>query len=337
MLIREKSLDDVLIKLYNKLIKSKNIIKSSKGINREILGVYIELTDPRARLSRSEAREVIFSSMGEFLWYMTKDNSLEFIEYFIPKYRKSADGKIINGGYGKRIFDKNGFDQFNFVIEQLRRKPSSRQAVIQIFDASDSMGNSLGPYKDIPCTCTIQFFIRNNMLHMMVHMRSNDAFIGLPHDIFCFTMLQELLSQILSVKLGIYRHSVASMHLYEEHFEKANLFIKEGLQDYRPMPPLIKDSDQIEQIEMLLGIERKIRNGIAVSMDINNLDTFWSDWARILLIKKLVSKKDLMTLRAVKQQMQSKVYETYIKRKDTILNNNITSQSNPYLPGLDKQ
>ena len=47
-------------------------------------------------------------------------------------------------------------------------------------------------------------------------MRSNDAFLGLPHDVFCFTMLQEIVARTLSIEVGNYKHVVGSLHLYEQ-------------------------------------------------------------------------------------------------------------------------
>jgi len=47
--------------------------------------------------------------------------------------------------------------------------------------------------------------IRNKQLHMLTNMRSNDAFWGLPHNIFSFTMIQEILARTLSVELGTYK------------------------------------------------------------------------------------------------------------------------------------
>jgi len=40
----------------------------------------------------------------------------------------------------------------------------------------------------------MQFMVRRRRLHLLTNMRSNDAFIGLPHDIFAFTMLQEIMA-----------------------------------------------------------------------------------------------------------------------------------------------
>jgi thymidylate synthase len=94
----------------------------------------------------------------------------------------------VHGGYGPRLFRHRAGNQVQSAIEALKRGPSTRRAVVQIFDAEDVASR----HKEVPCTCTLQFLVRRQRLHMLVSMRSNDAYKGLPHDVFCFTMLQEI-------------------------------------------------------------------------------------------------------------------------------------------------
>src|SRR5690606_18825384 len=135
----------------------------------------------------------------ELLWYLSGSNKLDFICYYLRHYKKfSDDGKTIHGGYGPRLFDLRGNNQIENIISLLRRKRDSRQAVIQLFDANDLAEE----HKDIPCTCTLQFLVRQDRLHLVTSMRSNDAFWGLPHDIFSFTMLQEIMARSLDLEIG---------------------------------------------------------------------------------------------------------------------------------------
>ena len=146
----------------------------------------------------------MFSCLGETLWYLARSNRLEFIEYYIPLYSKFAehDGTV-HGAYGPRMFAMRGkIDQISILINLLSKHSSSRKAVLQIFNAEDI----LKEYKDVPCTCTIQFLVRDGKLNAVGHMRSNDAFLGLPHDIFAFTFIQEIIARSLNLELGTYKH-----------------------------------------------------------------------------------------------------------------------------------
>src|SRR5712671_4761376 len=112
-----ETLDDALLELYPELLSRAPNIIASRGSFSEILGVSIEIQRARARLSRSETRGKLFSSLGELLWYLTRENRLDFIESYIPRYREeSEDGITVYGGYGPRLFRQRGQDQLRHVM-----------------------------------------------------------------------------------------------------------------------------------------------------------------------------------------------------------------------------
>ena len=235
MYISEKTLDDLLLQVLKRLLGRKRRIEATRGSTAELTGVMLKIRDPRARLSRTEERGLLFSCLGELLWYLAGSNNVRFIKYYLSRYsEESDDGRVIHGAYGPRLFNTRNNDQIRNVLDLLRQRNTSRRAVIQLFDAADLAE----PHRDIPCTCTIQVFVRDHRLHMLTSMRSNDAFKGLPHDVFAFTMLQEILARSLGVELGEYKHAVGSLHLYEEDREKARHFVEEGWQSTVLMPPM---------------------------------------------------------------------------------------------------
>ena len=193
MFISEKTLDDLLKAVFEEILRSGRHIKPSKGPNKELTGVLLEVRRPTARLSRTETKGTVFSCLGETLWYLAKTNELDFINHYLPGYSKySDDNHTVYGAYGPRLFKMRGkIDQIGNIIRLLRKKRNTRQAVIQLFNAEDIVE----AHKDIPCTCALQFLIRDGRLHMMTNMRSNDAYLGLPHDIFAFTFLQEAIAR----------------------------------------------------------------------------------------------------------------------------------------------
>ena len=150
------TLDDLLIKVFQNILKNGRRNTASKGPNRELSGVVLELRNPLARLSRTETKGTVFSCLGETLWYLSKSNELDFIQYYISTYGKFAEKNgTVYGAYGPRLFAMRGrINQIENVINLLRKKPTSRQAVIQLFNAEDIVKK----YNDIPCTCTMQFF-----------------------------------------------------------------------------------------------------------------------------------------------------------------------------------
>ena len=158
-----ETLDDVMRLSFQRIFEVGEKISPSRGPARELSGVVLRITNPLARISRTESRGRPFSCLGELCWYLSGSNKLSFIEYYIPKYRDDADGDDIHGGYGPRLFNWKDVNQFRAVLDLLRRNPDSRRAVIQLYDARDLVGH----YKDVPCTCSLQFMIRQGRLNMI--------------------------------------------------------------------------------------------------------------------------------------------------------------------------
>jgi len=309
MRIAASSLDDLCLQLYPKLLRGGDIVTSSRGVSRERRGVLLELNQPLARLSRTETRGKPFSCLGEWLWYLSGNNRLDFIRYYIERYEKeSEDGEIVLGGYGPRLFNRHGINQVRSIVELLKKRPDSRQAVIQLFDAADLAGAC----KAVPCTTTLQVMIRKEQLHMLVTMRSNDAFMGLPHDVFCFTMLQELIARDLGRSIGVYTHFVGSMHLYDDNRDAAQQYLGEGVQASTAMPPM-PSGDPWPAIARLLQAEELIRNGLELDSEFLDLPPYWADLVRLL--QAYAASGDTTKIQGIKAAMSFRSYRTYIETR----------------------
>ena len=295
--------------VFQQVLQEGEDIRPTKGPAKELSGVLLEIKNPLARISRTETKGKPFSCLGELCWYLAQTRDLSFIAYYLPAYRKDAEGKEIYGGYGPRLFDWNGLNQFATVADILKRKPDSRRAVIQLFDAHDI----LEPHKDIPCTCTMQFMIRKTQLHMLAYMRSNDALVGMPHDVFCFTMLQEIMARTLSVELGQYKHMVGSLHLYSGSKNNAEQFLDEGWQStatlMRPMP----EGDPWSAIKAMLSAEYAIRTDRGFDFEsIASLDPYWTDLVRLLQVFRSYRDKDAERIQELRSQMSSPGFDQFI-------------------------
>jgi thymidylate synthase len=274
------SLDAILIQLYGQLSKSPNRNKGTRGDTVEFLGVSLRLSAPRARISRSENRGKPFSALGELLWYLAGSDKLDFIQPYVGEYKKDADDGVLYGAYGPRLFAMRGnVDQLQSVAALLKDKPGSRRAVVQLFNAEDIASE----HKEIPCTTTLQFHRRDGQLHLSVTLRSNDAYWGLPHDVFCFTMIQEMMARRLGVELGEYYQYVGSMHVYVDHLDKIGEYLAEGHQKPAAMPPM-PVGDPFTLVQELLRTEDRIRHGEVVVADEVVADDYWADIVRLLQV-----------------------------------------------------
>jgi thymidylate synthase len=286
---RVSTIDDALRSVFEEIRGNGEPVTATKGPTLEITGTTIEIENPRARLSRTDTRGRAFSCLGELCWYLAGSDDLEFIAHYISEYRKYAEDGRLFGAYGHRLFHKAGFDQIANATRVLRRKSTSRQVVLQIFNASDIKEE----HKDVPCTCTLQFLLRRDGLHLLAYMRSNDAYLGFPHDVFCFTMLQEIVARDLGVEIAAYKHIVGSLHLYEKDLSSVDEYLNEGWQSTKDaMPPM--PADPWPAVSLLLDAEERIRSGAPFDEDsLNRINSYWADLIRLLLIHKCKHNGDI--------------------------------------------
>lgn len=194
-------------------------------------------------------------------------------------HKFSDDGKSLHGAYGKRIFMANNTLESSWerIKQLLRDDPDTRRAVLPIYSSIDVGYQS----NDIPCTCLVQYFIRENKLCSIVYMRANDLFLGTPYDVFSFSMLQEYLACELGVEIGSYRHVVGSLCV----FEKNQLTI-ESISNSKPvdiieMPKMTK-LDTIQK-QKILKNEEKIRQNKKIDYD--GIDKYWKNVLYVIQLK----------------------------------------------------
>lgn len=184
----------------------------------EILNAITVINDPTRFIVTSPIRKLSMRyAVAELLWYMSGTDKISTIQPYTKAWNRMSDnGKTVNSNYGHKIQSFYGFDQWWFCLELLKKDPSTRQAVIHIKDAKDYL---LEPTKDVPCTLTLQFFIRDGKLHLTVNMRSNDLWMGFPYDVFNFCALQNKMAMELGIPVGTYTHIAGSLHLYKRNYK----------------------------------------------------------------------------------------------------------------------
>jgi thymidylate synthase len=204
--------------LFEYVIKNLRPVDDN-NVAKEIVNANLTLLDPtRNTMCQCIRKMPIRYAIGELLWYDSRNNTAKAIEPFSKFWSIIAekDGTV-NSNYGYCIHDKFDFDQWEFVKDILKKDQSSRQAIIHIKEPRDLRVN---PTKDLNCTISLQFLIRNKALHLITTMRSNDVWLGLPYDVFNFTCMQIRMAMELGIDIGYYHHNAGSLHLYKKDLEK---------------------------------------------------------------------------------------------------------------------
>lgn len=176
---------------------------------------------PFERMIDNDKREFNMEyAEAEWQWYLSGDRStakLGEIYGKIPQiWQRMSDGNgNVNSNYGWQW--ERGY-QLDKVVAQLKDNSDTRQASISIYD-----GKEISRYKyDTPCTYAVQFTVIKGKLNMCVVMRSNDLWYGFCNDQYCFSKLQELVSNRTGYDMGTYYHFAHNLHIYNDKLPEQN-------------------------------------------------------------------------------------------------------------------
>ena len=239
-----------LTQLYKDILK--NILINGKEYSprgkktKELHPFIMTLHNPVNNIIYSPIRAINpFFMISEFIWIITGKEDVDFVSKFNKNMRAFSDnGDILNGAYGPRIrnagnryyisqhddrsisYGIKGVDQLAKVILKLKEDNDTRQAVIAIFDAYKDYQKT----KDVPCNIFLKFTLRDNRLDLTAYVRSQDMILGFPYDAYHWTLLQQIISKILNVKIGKYFHIMDSAHLYQQDYKMANEIVEEKIE-----------------------------------------------------------------------------------------------------------
>ena len=138
----------------------------------------------------------------------------ELEQYRLEMLEGILDFEIEQGNW-EYTYHSRMAKQIPWLIDELKRNPYSRRAVIDIRD----WVHDTAPGNDSPaCLQHIQYFIRNGALHCKVLFRSNDGAKATFMNAFALIMLQKKIADELGCAMGTYTHRANSFHCYERDY-----------------------------------------------------------------------------------------------------------------------
>lgn len=303
----------------------------SGKLTKELLNFKVVLENPRERFIKNPNRMLnLPAAVARFIWMMAGSDRLADIAFYEPKVRFFTDDGISVPGssYGQRILQpRPGLNQFLAVVDRLKEDHASRRAAIAIYHPEDSVRNSV----DIPCAFGVFYHIRNNLLYSTTLMRSNNAHILMPYNLFEFSLLAEVVASEVGVNLGPLTHSVISMHIYENDFESSKKVI-EGFKaiDSSKFPniPEMPQGGAIEEIRKLVILEARLRHasgGIGennidqwIQEGENSLTSYWRQFYFLLLLFVVRQNGSQGAIDAIKTVIDAP-WKNYLQPHDFIL------------------
>lgn len=161
----------------------------------------------------------------EIAWYESQSLNVNDIEPPIPAIWKAVSDSngYINSNYGWCIFSEENYNQYRNVLDTLKHDKYSRQANMIYTRPTMHIDATINGRKDFMCTNNVQALIRNDELHLVVNMRSNDVVYGYKNDYAWQKYVQTKLVNDLrniypELTLGDIHWQVGSLHVYPQHF-----------------------------------------------------------------------------------------------------------------------
>ena len=174
------------------------------------------------------------SIIHELLWFLKGDTNIAYLkEHNVKIWDEWADENGNLGPvYGKQWRSWQGadgveVDQVKDLIQQLKINPDSRRLIISAWNVAE-----LPKMKLMPCHCLFQFYTapsnlpgggERRRLSCQLYQRSADVFLGVPFNIASYALLTMMIAQVCDMEPGEFIHSFGDVHLYNNHFEQAQL------------------------------------------------------------------------------------------------------------------
>ena len=150
----------------------------------------------------------------EWDWYVKGDrNASEIAERAkIWKQMMIPGTNEVNSNYG---YFWNYNNQLVKVIDQLKRNKETRRAIIVHY-----ILHEIDQYKyDTPCNDVLNFYIKDDKLHLSIFARSIDLVFGFCNDQYTFAKLMEHVSQKTGYPIGQMHWFITNLHVYPRHYD----------------------------------------------------------------------------------------------------------------------
>ncbi len=198
-IIKEKTLGEAWLKAMQIVMNVGEDIWDEDIALREVRNLYITIED-------------IIDNDSVIQRYADHDR----IQLMKEKYATCGlvgDYKI---DYGSYIYNNNGINQIEWVIDRIKHKPETKSATISLHKPGEDM---------LACLSILDFKYRNGVLDMNVVYRSQNIYWSHPGNMLALRQIQKDVADELNLKMGKVDLVVFSAHIYESDFDRVKEII----------------------------------------------------------------------------------------------------------------
>lgn len=221
MIVSPMTVEDIRQEFAEALLNKEFVIDKTGAKTIEIVGASF-LADEK----------LIFGAVNdeyvarELEWYKSQSLFVKDIPGETPAIWKAVSSKNgeINSNYGWAIWSPQNYLQFANCAAELINNPDSRRGIMIYTRPQMQYDFERDGMSDFMCTNTVQYLIRDNKVHAVVSMRSNDVVFGYRNDYAWQLYVLEQLTKTVSAasdkeyEVGDIVWNVGSLHVYSRHF-----------------------------------------------------------------------------------------------------------------------
>lgn len=213
--------------LISEILHNGELRETRNGKTKSLFGrsIKVDLTIHKDFIPLLNNRKMYYNGvLGEFAAFMHNAKSVEEFKSFGCNYWElwaDAEGRL-ELDYSEQLFNFNGINQLDNLIESLSSDPYSRRHIISLWrpDRFDKISLHC-------CHYSYQFYVTSdNQLDMIWNQRSVDIMVGLPSDIILAYLWVKSLSVMLGFKPGIITMNLGDCHIYEEHIRNSYSYLE---------------------------------------------------------------------------------------------------------------
>jgi thymidylate synthase len=176
------------------------------------------IEDPTQKVIKTPVRK-FNQDYAEYEWHWYQNGNRDASEIAerakIWKQMMVPGTTEVNSNYG---YFWNYNNQLVKVIDELKRNKETRRAIVVHY-----ILHEIDRYKyDTPCNDVLNFYIKDDKLHMTVFARSIDLVFGFCNDQYTFAKLMEHVSRKTKYPVGQMHWFITNLHVYPRHYDMFN-------------------------------------------------------------------------------------------------------------------
>ncbi len=163
------------------------------------------------------------SLLRELLWYLSGEDHIRNLRQHTKIWDAwaDADGNLETayGRYWRRFpspykgddgqWHVREVDQIQYVIDTLRKEPTSRRMVVTAWEPGNATASKLPP-----CHYSFVFNAQGDTLSCHLTQRSGDIALGIPFNLAAYAALTQMIAQEVDMRPGWFSHTVVDAHIY---------------------------------------------------------------------------------------------------------------------------